>query len=35
MEYEDIEEWEGKWDFEALHDPLLKGFLKDLVVVKP
>ena len=28
-------EWEDDWDFEALCDLLLEGFLKDLVVVRP
>ena len=35
MGYKVIEEWEDDWDFEALHDLLLEGFLKDLVVVRP
>ena len=33
--YKVIEEWEDDWDFEALHDLLLEGFLKYLVVVRP
>ena len=32
MGYKVIEE--DEWDFEALHDILLEGFLKDLVVVQ-
>ena len=35
MGYKVIEEWEDDWDFETLHDLLLEGFFKVLVVGKP
>ena len=35
MGYKVIDEWEDDWNFEALHDLLLEGFFKDLVVVRP